>query len=187
MSLTYKQILWIFILLLIPIAVFSQASKYHYIPPLAASSGGNADDMGNQYFYITTASTESVTYTIYPLPISSATSFTGVISKLLPGDLKYDNVNRYLANTGGNNGAGYGQLFVRENETALALNDKGFYIEASAPIYVNVRYRANAQASGLVSKGQAALGRSFRTGGFTNARPTDTHYMNFASVMAVEA
>ena len=93
--------------------------------------------MGNQYFYITTASTESVTYTIYPLPISSATSFTGVISKLLPGDLKYDNVNRYLANTGGNNGAGYGQLFVRENETALALNDKGFYIEASAPIYVN--------------------------------------------------
>ena len=82
---TYKQILWIFILLLTPIAVFSQASRYHYIPPIAASETiagrGNsvADDMSAQYFYITTASTESVTYTIYPLPISPATSFTGVI------------------------------------------------------------------------------------------------------------
>ena len=64
--------------------------------------------MSNQYFYITTASTESVTYTIYPLPISPATSFTGVISKLLPADLKYDNINRYLAD-----GAGYGQLFIK--------------------------------------------------------------------------
>ena len=103
--------------------------------------------MSAQYFYITTASTESVTYTIYPLPISSATSFTGVISKLSPADLKVDNINRYLANTGGNNnGGGYGQLFIEErSETALALNDKGFYIEADAPIYVNLRYRANAQ------------------------------------------
>ena len=90
---------------MIPIAVFSQASRYHYIPPLAASEpyGGSfpansgADDMAAQYFYITTASTESVTYTIYPLPISSATSFTGVISKLSPADLKYDNINRLLS------------------------------------------------------------------------------------------
>ena len=55
------------------IAVFSQASRYHYIPPLAASEpyGGSfpansADDMAAQYFYITTASTESVT-TLYIL------------------------------------------------------------------------------------------------------------------------
>ena len=127
MYLNYRHILWVFVLLLIPIAVFSQASRYHYIPPLAASeSGGNADDMSAQYFYITTASTESVTYTIYPLPISAATRFTGVISKLSPADLRVDNINRYLANTGGNNGAGYGQLFIREKRVELACLIKGF-------------------------------------------------------------
>ncbi|GIS21673.1 MAG: hypothetical protein CM15mP122_1790 [Bacteroidota bacterium] len=51
------------------------------------------------------------------------------------------------------------------------MSNKGFYIEADAPIYVNLRYRASAQGSGLVSKGEAALGRSFRNGGFTNGRP----------------
>ena len=68
------------------------------------------------------------------------------------------------------------------------MSNKGFYIEADAPIYVNLRYRAGAQGSGLVSKGEAALGKSFRNGGFTNGRPIDTdYYLNFASVMAVEA
>ena len=68
------------------------------------------------------------------------------------------------------------------------MSNKGFYIEADAPIYVNLRYRASAQGSGLVSKGEAALGKVFfRNGGFTNGRPIDTdYYLNFASVMAVE-
>ena len=188
MSLTYKQILWIFILLLTPIAVFSQASRYHYIPPIAASEAiagrgdSGADDMSAQYFYITTASTESVTYTIYPLPISPATSITGVISKLSPTELRVDNINRYLAD-----GGGYGQLFIRAEDSGSEISNKGCYIEADAPIYVNLRYRASAQGSGLVSKGEAALGRSFRNGGFTNGNPSTDYYLNFASVMAVEA
>ena len=138
--------------------------------------------MSAQYFYITTASTESVTYTIYPLPISPATSFTGVISKLSPAELRVDNINRYLADN-----AGYGQLFITASQSGTPMSNKGFYIEADAPIYVNLRYRASAQGSGLVSKGEAALGRSFRNGGFTNGKPTDDYYLNFASVMAVEA
>ena len=184
---TYKQILWIFILLSTPIAVFSQASRYHYIPPIAASETiagrGNsvADDMSAQYFYITTASTESVTYTIYPLPISPATSFTGVISKLSPAELRVNNINRYLVDN-----AGYGQLFITASQSGTPMSNKGYYIEADAPIYVNLRYRASAQGSGLVSKGEAALGKSFRNGGFTNGRPVSHYYLNFASVMAVE-
>ena len=188
MYLNYRHILWVFVLLLIPIAVFSQASRYHYIPPIPASEemaglgGSAADDMSAQYFYITTASTESVTYSIYPLPISAATRSTGVISKLSPADIRVDNINRYLADN-----AGYGQLFIEAEESGTPMSNKGFYIEADAPIYVNLRYRANAQGSGLVSKGEAALGKSFRNGGFTNGRPVSNYYLNFASVMAVEA
>ena len=188
MYLNYRHILWVFVLLLIPIAVFSQASRYHYIPPIPASEeiaglgGSAADDMSAQYFYITTASTESVTYSIYPLPISAATRSTGVISKLSPADIRVDNINRYLADN-----AGYGQLFIEAEESGTPMSNKGFYIEADAPIYVNLRYRANNQGSGLVSKGEAALGKSFRNGGFTNGRPVSNYYLNFASVMAVEA
>ena len=38
----------------------------------------------------------------------------------------------------------------------------------------------------LSSSVQAALGKSFRAGGFTNGSPSDTNYLNFSSVMAVE-
>ena len=74
---------------------------------MAGLGNSAADDMTAQYFYITTASTESVTYSIYPLPFSAATRSTGVISKLSPADIRVDNINRYLAD-----GGGYGQLFI---------------------------------------------------------------------------
>ena len=40
----FKGFYWILFILLFPIAVFSQASKYHYIPPLSVdgTSGSNA-------------------------------------------------------------------------------------------------------------------------------------------------
>ena len=181
MSLTSRYILWILVLLFIPIAVFSQASRYHYIPPLT-SAEGNADDMSNQWIYITTSSTSSVNYTIWELPLNNLTKVTGTISKLSPGQALVNNTDRKLLDN-----SGFGQLFIRASETGSPMSNKGYYIEADAPVYVNIRYKASNQASGLVSKGEAALGKSFRTGGFTNGRPADGDYLNFASVMAVEA
>ena len=81
----------------------------------------------------------------------------------------------------------FSQLFVRAENAGTVTSTKGYYIEADAPIYVSIRYSATAQASGFVSKGEAGLGKSFRTGGFTNGSPSDANYLNFASVMAVEA
>ena len=163
-----------------PIIAFGQASKYHYIPPLT-SAAGNADDMSAQWVYITTPSSSPVNYTIWPLPISNATSHTGTIDKLTPAEALVNNTDYYIADN-----AGFGQLFIPRSDTGTVTTDKGYYIEADAPIFVNIRYKANAQASGLVSKGQAALGKSFRSGGFTNGSPADVEYLNFASVMAVE-
>ena len=171
-----------FIFFIFPLIVFSQASKYHYIPPLAAA-GGNADDFQDQWIYISTSSTDPVNYTIWPLPISNATSITGTIDRLTPGEAIVENTDYYRIPNGNN----FGQLFITAAETGNVISDRGYYIEADAPIYVNIRYRATAQASGLVSKGAAALGKSFRAGGFTNGIPTDANYLNFSSVMAVEA
>ena len=67
-----KKVYFLF-LFVFPLIVFSQASKYHYIPPLT-SAEGNADDMSAQWIYITTPSTDTVNWTIWPLPISNATS-----------------------------------------------------------------------------------------------------------------
>ena len=167
---------------MLPIAVLSQASKYHYIPPLTASSGGNADDFKAFRIYISTPSTDPVNYTIWPLPISNATKITGTIDKLTPTEAIVNNTDYYQITPGND----WNQLFVRDILTGTVTSTKGYYIEADAPVFVNIRYRADAQASGLVSKGEAALGKSFRAGGFTNGSPADGHYINFASVMAVE-
>ena len=106
MYLNYRHILWVFVLLLIPIAVFSQASRYHYIPPLT-SAEGNADDMSNQWIYITTSSTSSVNYTIWELPLNNLTKVTGTISKLSPGQALVNNTDRKLLDN-----SGFGQLFI---------------------------------------------------------------------------
>ena len=177
-----KKFCWGIILLFLPIALFSQASRFHYIPPLTAASG-NADDFQDQWIYISTSSTDPVNYTIWPLPLSNATKITGTVDKLSPTEAIVENTDYYRI-PGGNN---FGQLFITAASTGNVISDKGYYIEADAPIYVNIRYRASAQASGLVSKGEAALGKSFRAGGFTNGSPADAQYINFASVMAVEA
>ena len=167
--------------MVLPIALFSQASRYHYIPPLTAA-GGNADDFQAQWIYISTSSNDPVNYTIWPLPLSNATKITGTVDKLSPTDAIVENTDYYRIPTGNS----FGQLFITAASTGNVISDKGYYIEADAPIYVNIRYRATAQASGLVSKGAAALGKSFRAGGFTNGSPSDTNYLNFSSVMAVE-
>ena len=180
MVFSFKRYFLIFLIgLLFPIIAFGQASKYHYIPPLT-SAAGNADDMSAQWVYITTPSSSPVNYTIWPLPISNATSHTGTIDKLTPAEALVNNTDYYIADN-----AGFGQLFIPRSDTGTVTTDKGFYIEADAPIFVNIRYKANAQASGLVSKGQAALGKSFRSGGFTNGSPADVEYLNFASVKGI--
>ena len=175
-----KKILFNIIALFLPVLVFSQASKYHYLPPLTAG-GGNSDDMSEQLIYISTPSATPVNYTIWPLPISNATSHTGTIDKLTPNEALVSGTDFYQADN-----ELFGQLFIPLTDTATTTTDKGFFIEADGPIFVNIRYRAGAQASGLVSKGEAALGKSFRAGSFTNGRPEDDHYTSFASVMAVE-
>ncbi|WP_194767826.1 T9SS type B sorting domain-containing protein [Tamlana sp. I1] len=160
------------IFMLIGYLGFSQLSKTHYIPPLTNAAFGNANPE-DQYIYISTPSAANVSYTIIPVGQPVTSQISGVVSNTNPQV-------KLLANSNG-------QLFMTSNETSQITTNKGYVIEADAPIYVSIRMNAGggAQAGALVSKGLSALGTTFRVGTFTNENP-QSNYLNFVSVMATE-
>lgn len=162
----------VFFLALISLKNHAQLSKKHYIPPLSSAEFGNANPE-DQYIYISTPNNGNVPYTIIPVGEPMANYITGTVSNANPVEINIANGN--------------GQLFVPSSTTSTIQNNRGYIIEAEAPIYVSVRMNAGngAQAGALVSKGLSALGTIFRIGSFTNANPQD-NYANFVSVMATE-
>ena len=76
-------------------------------------------------------------------------------------------------------------------------SDKGFIIESDSPVYVSIRLNAGGssgsnapQAGALVSKGDNALGTSFRVGTFTSLPGNggvnnQNNYLSFFSFMAL--
>ncbi|GAA4955051.1 hypothetical protein GCM10023314_30940 [Algibacter agarivorans] len=167
-----KKYLYLVLFILIGNLGFSQLSKTHYIPPLTAAEFGNANPE-DQYLYISTPSNSMVPYTIIPVGQTVANYITGTVSNTTPQTQSI--------------GTGATQLFVNSNTTSTVFNNKGYIIEAEAPIYVSVRMNAGggAQAGALVSKGLSALDTSFRIGTFTSENP-QSNYLSFVSVMATE-
>ena len=149
----------------------AQLSKKHFIPPLTYAETGNANPE-NQYIYISTPSNVNVRYTIKQIGLPK-NDITGVVSSSSPQEI-------YIGN-------GNSQLFIDSNATSVVHDDKGYIIEADDVIYVSIRVLAGggAQAGALVSKGNSALGTTFRAGMFTNENP-QSNYLNFISVMATE-
>lgn len=168
----FKRFFLFILFIVIHHAVFSQLSKTHYIPPLTSAEFGNANPE-EQYIYISTPSLANINYTIISVGQLASSKITGTVSNANPQEI-------YL-------GTGNGQLFIPSSMTSKVVNDRGFIIEAEAPIYVSVRMNAgsSAQAGALVSKGLAALGNTFRVGCYTNENP-QSNYLNFVSVMATE-
>ena len=162
-----RNLLFVLVLLISSYG-YSQLSKKHYIPPLTSSAFGNANPE-DQYIYISTPTTSLVPYTITPV---GGTPITGTVSNATP---QIESV-----------GFGLTQLFVSSTTTSIVTNNKGYIIEAEAPIYVSVRMNAGgAQAGALVSKGLSALDTAFRIGTYTSANP-QSNYLSFVSVMATE-
>ncbi|TXE07084.1 T9SS type B sorting domain-containing protein [Seonamhaeicola algicola] len=151
---------------------YAQLSKTHYIPPLTSAAFGNANPEG-QFIYISTPTNSLVPYTIIPVGQPTTNYITGTVSNANPQTV--------------NIGSGSTQLFVPSNTTSTVFNNKGYIIEAEAPIYVSVRMLAGggAQAGALVSKGLSAPDTTFRIGTYTSANPQD-NYLSFVSVMATE-
>ncbi len=159
-------------LLLLCFKGFSQLSQTHYIPPLTSAQNNSASPL-EQFIYISTPSTTNVSYTVMPAGQPSTSYITGTVSNTNPDEIAL--------------GSGVGQLFMPANATSRVVSNKGYIIEADAPIYVSVRMLAGSgsQAGALVSKGLSALGTTFRIGTNTSENPQDS-LLDFISVMATE-
>ena len=164
-----KRIFLIFILLISTIG-FSQLSKNHYIPPI--SSGPSNADPIEQYIYISTPSQGDVNFTINTVGVNS---ISGTVS----------NANPYVHTIAD---SGYSSFVQDPATTSNVRSDKGFIINADSPVYVSVRLNAGnyAQAGALVSKGENALGQTFRIGTYDNQGNVGSNYLNFFSFMATE-
>lgn len=158
---------------------FGQLSKVHYIPPIAVSGLSNSLPT-DQYLYISTPSQQEVVYVIKPIGQDKSNYEYGTVSNAAPAVYGESyNDSYFLTNDT--------PFVIPESLGATVINDRGYIIEAEQPVYVSVRFQSSAQAGAIVSKGTAALSRSFVFGGFVNdVVNTNTPYYSFFSVMATE-
>jgi gliding motility-associated-like protein len=166
-----KRSLRFLILVLFSINCFAQFSKTHYIPPLISANGLVED----QYLYISTPSSNNVNFKI----IANGGS---VISATVTRTSPY----RYDIGSGDDT-----QLFTPNTNIGIIQN-KGYIIEAEDLIYVSARVNAGLSnsggynhAGGLVSKGNSALGTTFRLGAMLNPL-NDPTLLNFATILSTE-
>ena len=164
--------------LCLPMALFAQLSKVHYIPPISVTTQLGNSEPEDQFIYISTPSVNPITVVIKPIGAPRTDYIYKTISNITPA--YYDVRNNQTI------GMWDTQLVIPESLGAAILNDKGYIIEAEKPIYVSVRLQSEAQAGAIVSKGGAALSNSFLFGGFVNFNPIQVEYNNFFSVMAIE-
>ncbi|SHG95398.1 gliding motility-associated C-terminal domain-containing protein [Flavobacterium fluvii] len=149
---------------------FPQFSKTHYIPPITAQNGLPAD----HYLYISTPNTTNVNFKIIEI---GGAIITGVVSNNTP----------YVYSIGTGNTT---RLFTPKTSIGIVKN-KGYIIEADNLVYASVRGNASpnngayAHAGGLVSKGNSALGKTFRLGAMLNPN-VDGSVLNFASILSTE-
>jgi gliding motility-associated-like protein len=164
--------------LCLPMALFAQLSKVHYIPPISVTTQISNSEPEDQFIYISTPSISPITVVIKPIGAPRTDYIYKTISNITPAyfDVR-NNQTIGMWNT---------QLVIPESLGADILNDKGYIIEAEKPIYVSVRLQSQAQSGAVVSKGGAALSNSFLFGGFVNVSPIQVPYNSFFSVMAIE-
>lgn len=167
-----KKTLHFLLFLFCTLNCFSQFSKTHYIPPLTCSLSLFAED---QYLYISTPSVANVNFKI----IANGGS-------VINGTVSSNNPYRYYIGKGPDT-----QLFIPLPKTGIVSN-RGYVIEAEDLIYVSARVNAGINqtggynhAGGIVSKGNSALGTTFRLGAMLNPLRDNT-LCNFSSIMATE-
>lgn len=167
-----KRLLNFAVTILFSMGCFAQFSKTHYMPPLSNSSSIGT---GPQYLYISTPSISPITYQIKQL---GSTIVTGTVSRDTPAI--------FDTSLSGNPN----QFIVESSALNTVLSNRGYIIEAQDVIYVSGRLIDDSgnQAGAVVSKGLAALGKTFRIGGMTNSLNSSygTIHQTFISVLATE-
>ncbi len=144
----------------------AQLSEVHYLPPLYAR-----DYVGNHYIYVTTPSAANVEVTV----------------KDAAGNLVGTTIVNNTASSSIDLGFGYnanGMISEAELNQVIATKD-GLIVEATAPIYVQLRHVLDNHAMTLTSKGKIGVGTNFRAGtAYSTVSTSDRS--DFISVMALE-
>ena len=175
-----KKIYLIFLLLVFNgTSIFSQISKTHYIPPITSNgpSSTNTAYIGEQWIYISTPSKDDVTFEILDLATGAITTDT----------VKNDDPYSLLLASNESSST----LVVPKTAVGSVINDKGYKITATCPIYVSIRFFASPslwQAGALTSKGSSGLGTHFRTAMMPMGNKTtpvlNSNFTSYISVMA---
>ena len=164
-----KKILIIIIFFSLSATVFAQLSNRHWIPPLHA----RADNLVNQHllylstpvdtpFAVIVTTGNGIQIPGSPFTISRGNPATILIGNSQPSD-----------------------MFVGINDVNVVLNNKGLILTANEDFYASFRVRSTNHAEILVSKGETALGTSFRLGSVP--QQYDSTIRNFvSSIMATE-
>ena len=164
-----KKFLIIFTFLSLSLNMFAQLSNRHWIPPLHART----NDLVNQHllylstpvdtpFAVTVTTGNGIQIPGSPFTISRGNPAIISIGNFQPSD-----------------------MFVSINDVNVILDDKGLILTASEDFYASFRVRSSFHAEILVSKGETALGTSFRLGSVP--QQYDSSIRNFvSSFMATE-
>lgn len=157
----------------------AQLDTDHWLPALWAAENLSGST-GSHWLTLTTPSTADVSVTVKDG--NNNTVWTGTVSKSVPRQIT-------LGTNPGTNYTPTSGLLGHLVFGTAALNAKhrhGLIVEASAPIFANIRHLATSQGDSLTSKGKKALGLEFRPAVMFNVRSAFSYRGVFFSVMATQ-
>lgn len=163
----------------------AQLDSKHFIPPIyygLAEGGSGAHNFDRHYLVLSTPSVADVNVVVKDgadnILLNTTLSNNAPIVHLLG---KLDNAGVYQSS----DAVGSGNI-VGNSKLNTPVTD-GLIIEASAPVYANIRHQSGYQGASLTSKGRPALGNEFRVATMRNNDVLDHNYRSlFFSLMAVE-
>jgi len=158
-------ILLVFLLLIANLDLIAQLSDTHYLPPLYAR-----EYVEDHYMFITTPSLADVNVTVLD-------GNDNVVETVIVNNSQA--IRIYLGN-------GYqAKGVIRNTQLNEAIRGEGLIVEASAPVYVQIRHIHELHALTLTSKGDKGIGNRFRIGtAYSTVSTTDRS--DFISLMALE-
>ena len=165
--------------------LLAQLDSKHFIPPIYYGLAEGGSDTGNfdrHYLVLSTPSQDDVTVTV------KDGADNVLIDAVISNDTPLVHILGRLSSTGvyrNTHATGTGNV-IGTSKLNQATTD-GLIIEASAPVYANIRHQSGYQGASLTSKGRPALGSEFRVATMRNNDVLAHNYRSlFFSLMAVE-
>jgi gliding motility-associated-like protein len=149
------------LLFLIPSVVKAQLDLIHYVPPLYAGST-NESDIEDHWVVLTTPSENPIEITIKR---GDGTLFQKVSGVSINSPKKVS-LNEEHKGTLTNPPLGV----VNYTSLNKVISDQGLIFTSTEAFYVNIRHKSEIHGLSLTSKGQVALGTSFRSGHLHSVR-----------------